>query len=138
MKIAGDNDEGVNHLLATLEHGLLQGSYSNQKELLDQVNLETGVDVFVASYRLYELACQHGKTVSMSVWTKGVLTLLPMTDRVALVEPVQGGEPTIKNVLWGEIESELGDLLTTEPGYPPRYRTLGFPSTDQLNWLTAL
>ncbi|MCM2459116.1 DUF1444 family protein [Pseudomonas sp. CG7] len=132
------DDEGVNNRLAKLEHLLLQGSYSNQKELLDKVNLETGVDVFVASYHLYELADQNGKTVSMSAWTKGVLTLLPKTDRVALVEPVQGGEPTVKTVPWGELESELGDLLTTDAGYPPRYRTLGFPSPEQLNRLTAL
>ncbi|WP_249582367.1 DUF1444 family protein [Pseudomonas viridiflava] len=132
------DDEGVNNRLATLEHMLLQGSYSNQKELLDKLNLETGVDVFVASYHLYELADQNGNTVSMGVWTKDVPTLLPKTDRVAFVDPVPGGEPTVKTVLWGEVESELGDLLTTEAGYPPRYRTLGFPSAEQLDRLTAL
>jgi hypothetical protein len=74
------------------------------------------------------LSDQNGKTVSMSAWTKGVPTLLPKSDRIVLVEPVEGGEPTVKTVLWSEFESELGDLLTTETGYPPRYRTLGFPS----------
>ncbi|MGB3127624.1 MAG: DUF1444 family protein [Pseudomonas sp.] len=132
------DDETVNNRLATLEHLLLQGSYSNQKALLDKVNLETSVDVFVASYLLYELSDQNGKTVSMSAWTKGVPTLLPKSDRIVLVEPVEGGEPTVKTVLWSEFGSELGDLLTTEAGYPPRYRTLGFPSAEQLNRLTAL
>jgi uncharacterized protein YtpQ (UPF0354 family) len=132
------DDEGVNSRLATLEHLLLQGNYGNQKELLEKLNLEKGIDIFVASYNLYQMAGQPDKTVSMSVWTKDVLTLLPKADRVALVEPVQGGEPNVKTVSWSEIESELGALLAAEAGYPPRYRTRGFPSAEQLNRLTAL
>ncbi len=132
------DDEGVNNRLVMLEHLLLQGNYSTQKELLDKLNLETGVDVFVASYLLYELTDQQGKTLSVCAWTKDVPTLLPKTDRVTLVEPVQDGKPIVKTVLWDELESELGDLLTTEAAYPPRYRTVGFPSTEQLNRLTAM
>lgn len=94
--------------------------------------------MFVASYLLYELTDQNGKTVSISTWTKDVPTLLPKSDRIVLVDPFEGGEPTVKTVLWSELESQLGDLLTTEAGYPPRYRTLGFPSAEQLDRLTAL
>lgn len=132
------DDDGVSSRLVTLEHLLLQSNYANQKELLDKLNLEKGIDIFVASYNLFQMADQPNQTVSMSAWTKGVLTLLPKTDRVALVEPVEGGEATVKTVSWSELESELGDLLATEAGYPRRYRTLGFPSVEQLNRLTTL
>jgi uncharacterized protein YtpQ (UPF0354 family) len=132
------DDEGVNSRLVTLEHLLLQGNYGNQKDLLDKHNKEKGIDVFVASYHLYQMAGQPDKTVSMSVWTKDVLTLLPKTDRVALVEPVQGGEPVVTTVHWSEIQFQLSELLSAEAGYPPRYRTAGFPSAEQISRLTAL
>lgn len=131
-------DDVTKQRRATLEHLLLQGNYQLQKELIDKINVETGKDVFVAKYNLFELADSDGQTVSLCTWTKGVVSMLPKTDRVALVEPLQDDEPNVKIVHWSELENECSELLISDNTYPLRFSTAGFPSAEQLSRLAPV
>ncbi|MCO8161182.1 hypothetical protein NJC38_03325 [Pseudomonas sp. 21LCFQ010] len=93
--------------------------------------------MFVASCQIFELP-DDGQTISLCSWTQGVPSLLPKTDRVALVEPVADGEPNAKVVAWHDVEAQLSGWLALEQGYPERYRTLGFPTAEQLARLTSV
>lgn len=131
-------DEALLARLATLDHLLLQGAYHAQKELLDKIHEERSEDLFVASYMLYELADSGGRTFSMCSWTQTVDSLLPRTDRVALVELGPDGVSNTRLVEWAELEGKAGTLLEQVSLYPPRYRTLGFPSKAQLGQMAVL
>ncbi|MNG09749.1 hypothetical protein D3C84_931790 [compost metagenome] len=68
-----------------------------------------------------------------------MFTSLPKTDRVILVQPQADGSAHTRVVAWHEVESLLGELLTKDGElYPPRFRTLGFPSAEQLSQLTPM
>lgn len=131
-------DETLKARMASLEHRLLQGNYHAQKEQLDAIHEAHKTDVFVASYKLFELKDSDGKTFSMCSWTETVDTLLPKTDRVALVQLQPDGTAQTQVVEWDELEAKLGDLLVPADLYPARYRTLGFPTAAQLSQLTPL
>lgn len=124
--------------LSTLQHLMLQGAYHAQKELLDRIHEERAEDLFVATYMLYELADSGGRTFSMCSWTQTVDSLLPKTDRVALVELGADGASNTRLVEWAQVEAHAAGLLEAVEAYPPRYRTLGFPSREQLERMTAL
>lgn len=130
--------EALKARLATLEHLLLQGTYHTQKELLDKIHEEHNEDVFVASYMLYQHSEDDGRTFSMCSWTQSVDSLLPRTDRVVLVEPQEDGSARTQVVEWDELEARLGELMAPADVYPPRYRTIGFPTREQLQTLTLL
>lgn len=131
-------DAVVETRLASLEQLLLLGAYHDQKELLDTIHAEQQNDVFVATYQLFELAEGNGEAFSVCSWTKTVDTLLPKTDRVALVEIQDDGSANVHVVEWDELKSKLGELLTPVSVYPPLYRTVGFPAEQQLSQLTVL
>jgi Protein of unknown function (DUF1444) len=107
--------------------------YNDQKELLDQIHEQEGKDLFVASFS----AVQHketGRITSYSVWSDGVLTLLPETDDVILLKP----DPTAEKVevvasgSFERVREVAGDLMQPLGTYPERYRVLEFPSQRQL------
>lgn len=97
--------------LAMFEH-------DQQKAVLE----EQAEDVFVASYQVFQ--SEDGTVRSMATWTRGVDTLLPKTETVALVV-LNDDETAIaraETVPWDAI----ADRLTPVPGmHPPRYRTTG-------------
>lgn len=132
------SDEELLARLATLDHLLLQGAYHAQKELLDKIHDERSEDVFVATFMLYELADSGGRTFSMCSWTQTIDSLLPKTDRVALVQLGPDGVSHTRLVEWAEITATVGGLLEQVSLYPPRYRTLGFPSPEQLARMNVL
>ncbi len=97
--------------LAMFEH-------EQQKAILE----EQAEDVFVASYQVFQ--SEDGTVRSMATWTRGVDTLLPKTETVALVVPNDEGTAIarVETVPWDAI----ADRLTRVPGmHPPRYRTTG-------------
>ncbi|MEN5201085.1 hypothetical protein ABE525_17810 [Pseudomonas wadenswilerensis] len=125
--------------LGDLQRLLRHGIYSSQKEFLDKIHEAHPEDIFVATHRLYSDADHPGGSFSIAAWTEGVFTSLPKTDRVILVQPQANGSAHTRVVAWHEVESLLGDLLTKDGElYPPRFRTLGFPSAEQLSRLTPM
>lgn len=125
----------LDDLQRLLQHGL----YSSQKEFLDKIHETHPEDIFVATHRLYSNGDAHGSTFSIAAWTEGVFTSLPKTDRVIFVQPQEDGTADTQVVAWTEVESLLAPLLATDGDlYPPRYRTLGFPSSEQLSRMTPV
>lgn len=131
-------DEALLSRMASLERMLLEGNYSAQKEQLDTIHQEQNIDVFVASYKVLAFKGGDGQQFSLSSWTQTVDTLLPKTERVALVTPQPDGTVQTRIVEWADLENLAGDLLKPMDIYPPRYRTLGFPTDEQLSRMTSL
>lgn len=103
--------------------------YAEQKQLLDAIHENEGIDVFVASFS----ALQREDTddvITYSVWGKGVAFLLPQTEKLVL-----SSNPGESGVLadWDRVMEIAGDLLREdEELYPRRFLTIGFPSDEQL------
>jgi hypothetical protein len=107
--------------------------YNDQKELLDQINMQTGENVFVASFS----AVKHkdsGRVTSYSVWSEGVDTLLPESDDVLLLRP-DGASQDVQVLAangFDRVREVVGDLMQPLGTYPERYRVMEFPSDEQL------
>ena len=111
--------------------------YGVQKTELDKLYEATGHDVYVASYDV--LRARDGTSPrSFSVWTRGVRTYLPETEKVMLlITGDEGGKP--KAVVEARFEA-IRDRLTPVPDvHPARFETTGeFPSDDELRSLGKL
>ncbi|MDD1015485.1 hypothetical protein [Pseudomonas rubra] len=132
-------DANLQARLGDLQRLLRHGIYSSQKEFLEQIHEAHPEDIFIATHKLYGNGDHHGSSFSIAAWTQGVPTSLPKTDRVIFVQPQQDGTAITQVVAWPEVESLLADLLAPDGDlYPPRYRTLGFPGTEQLARMTPM
>jgi hypothetical protein len=141
LKLAGDEweswlPEGKSRAAARFRELRLRTigmEYNDQKELLDQINTQTGENVFVASFS----AVKHkdtGRITSYSVWSEGVDTLLPETDDVLLLR-ADGASPDVKVSAancFNRVREVAGDLMQPLGTYPERYRVVDFPSEEQL------
>jgi len=125
----------LNHLARLLA----KGDYDAQKETLDRIHEEQGVDIFVANYNLFTQNDDATASFSVASWTRGVDTSLPQVDRLALVRPDADDEiGEVRVVEWEQALAVLAPLLEREEVYPVRYRTRGFPSDAQVMQLQAL
>ena len=104
------------------------GDYGDQKPLLEQLYQQQGDDVFVASCSGISGGDIAG-SASYCVWAKGVVSLLPKTDKIAFMEG-EGLQPAI--VDWDQASAVVGDLMELQEIYPVRYRVEGFPTSEQL------
>lgn len=108
-------------------------NYEGQKEALDAFHERFGRDVFVASYGMLR---RHGEVFSYATWTRGVVTLLPETDWVAMVLDPRGGKDMVsKLVRWIDMLKVCGHRLQATVESPARYLVDSFP--DDVEW-TAL
>jgi hypothetical protein len=109
--------------------------YSQQQKLLNEIHEKEGIEIFVASYKVYER--KDGLAYSACVWTNGIDTSLPRSENIAFMADVENPEYFV--VPWEAAASILGDLLELEPDLAPiRYRARQFPSDDQLARLRPL
>jgi hypothetical protein len=109
--------------------------YSQQQKLLNEIHEKEGIDIFVASYKIYER--KDGLAYSACVWTNGIDTSLPRSENIAFMADVENPEYFV--VPWEAATSIIGDLLELEPDLAPvRYRARQFPSDDQLARLRPL
>jgi hypothetical protein len=121
-------DVAVGHVMMAM------AEYDFQKTWLDE-QLEE--DVFVASYQ--GLQEKDGGVFSYSTWSCGVLSLLPVVDRVALgTNPGKKGAEVLW-VPWKGLVEIAGACLALEPNLdPPRWRTVRWPDDGQLAKLRAI
>ncbi len=107
--------------------------YSQQKELLNKLNERENVDLFVASYSLYDPG-DGEEFYSSCVWSKDIPSLLPETDRVILfIDPESKDRLTVS---WTVLQSTLTEPLQRVPGlFPRRFRAYTFPNTEQISAL---
>jgi hypothetical protein len=110
----------------------LQSLYDEQTKLLDRVNEKRGVDIFVGNCTAIE-SKDHTQVLTLSVWTKTVLTLMPRTDKIAFMDPDQPKEKQLLGTAsWERVNAVAGPLLKPVGMSPMRYRVDGFPTPKQL------
>lgn len=106
-------------------------TYEDQKQHLAKIYEKENIDVFVASYRVYDNP-QLGGLISSAQWTRDVVTLLPVADYLWFYCPV---EKEITSVAWDKAR-EIIALPAAEPSlHPERFLVRGFPSAEQLHTL---
>ncbi|MGI4721676.1 MAG: hypothetical protein ACRYGO_22630 [Janthinobacterium lividum] len=122
--------------LAGLERCYRYGDYAAQKETLDELHEQDGTDIFVAGYRVIREK-DTGEEYSLCTWARGVDTLLPRTDRVALGIPGEGKDaPEYRIVPWDALHAACGHLMQPVlDAFPERYRVTAFPDPDVLRRL---
>lgn len=104
--------------------------YHQQKESLEKLHEQEKTDIFVASYAVVEKQ-QDKPQYSVCVWTKGVDSLLPRTDRIVFV--IDSERKDFISVCWDVAISVLQDLMEQQPELRPvRYRVRSFPDEVQL------
>lgn len=124
---------------ADLRRMLDAPAYHRQKELLDRIHQARDEDIFVAAFLVHADPDEGGCEISLGTWTDGVDTLLPVTDRIALVSPRDGGGADVKIVEWQQAAAVCAELMERQPTlYPPRYRVRAFPDDAQLRQLTPV
>ena len=105
-------------------------SYGSQQGLLREIH---GEDIFVATFSAAE--ADGVSPFSYCSWTKGVDSLLPKTDLVALVDLDAQTQLTVK---WHDAVAICGHLLEpTTHHYPERWRVAAFPSAEEFARLQA-
>jgi hypothetical protein len=128
---AGDplsGDVAVGHHMAAI------AEYQSQKAFLEENMKE---DVFVASYTAVRDDAR--RAFSYSAWSKGVLTLLPETEQVAMSCAPDQKDPEIIRVPWQALREVVGECLVKEPDLdPPRWRTKAWPDDAKLSQLRAM
>ncbi|MFT4122617.1 MAG: hypothetical protein QM635_02175 [Microbacteriaceae bacterium] len=102
--------------------------YGWQKPLLQRRYAAVGQQVWVAE--LYAMSDEE-RTFTLTAWTQGVTTALPVAELVSLV--TDDGETLL--VRWDRLLAEQGALLTDTGLVPPRYLTEGFPPAE---WVARL
>ena len=109
--------------------------YSEQQKLLNEIHEIEGIDIFVASYKIYER--KDGFAYSACVWTSGIDSSLPRSENIAFMADVEN--PDYFVVPWETAAAVVGNLLELEPDLAPaRYRARQFPSEEQLAKLRPL
>jgi hypothetical protein len=109
--------------------------YSQQQKLLNEIHEIEDIDIFVASYKIYER--KDGFAYSACVWTSGIDSSLPRSENIAFMSDVEN--PDYFVVPWEAAASVVGNLLELEPDLAPvRYRAREFPSEEQLARLRPL
>jgi hypothetical protein len=109
--------------------------YSQQQELLNAIHERENVDLFVASYKIYER--KDGLAYSACVWTKGVDSSLPRAENIAFMVNPEGGDHFV--VPWEAAAPIVGNLLDEETEFVPvRYRVREFPGAEQIAELRRL
>ena len=99
--------------------------HDTQKQVLERLYEERGLDVFVSSYQVFET--DEGGMRSSTVWVKGVRTYMPRTERVILLTPGEGEGAKPKSVVDVAFE-EVEERLTRVDGlHPERFETVEFP-----------
>ena len=88
-------------------------------------------DIFVATYKLGE-DNGTGLLTSACTWSKGIVSMIPETDIVALValDPRGGQNHNTQVIEWAALVKHAGHLMTPVQGFPTRYRVEHFPSFE--------
>lgn len=115
-----------------LELKYLFQEYAQQKEMLDKLYEAQGIDRFVASFSAAS-ETDGDNVFSYSVWSQGVETLLPQTERVMFFTPdAAEDKQVVATAPWHRVEKLLGHLMSDVDLYPKRFLVTEFPSEAEL------
>ncbi|MEX2310354.1 MAG: hypothetical protein WD738_22490 [Pirellulales bacterium] len=122
----------------TLWMQTLGRTYADQAELLNARHEKEGVDIFVASYSGMQNE-STGELFSYCVWSEGVHSLLPETDRILLFRPTSDlqGE-VVASGEWEIVRRVVGDWMEPQGLYPERWRAREYPSKSMLEQIGRL
>lgn len=103
-------------------------AWAAYKGVLEKVFRVLGQEIFVASFTVRE---DEGAEVhhSMTVWSRGVDTILPVVERVYFYD---GTRKATHSALWADVTRVMGVAMHQENGLPNRYRVNSFPTPEQL------
>jgi uncharacterized protein YtpQ (UPF0354 family) len=134
-KVFVPEDQSLRDLWMTIKRQRDALDYSQQQELLNEIHEIQKIDVFVASYKIYER--KDGSAYSACVWSNGVDSSLPQAENIAFLVDIENQEHFM--VPWEAAASVVGSLLEQEADLTPvRYRARHFPSAEQLGRLRQL
>ena len=106
--------------------------YAAQKEALDNFHALAEKDVFTATCSVLE---RDDTRVSSCVWSQGVVSLLPVTDWIALLP--DAADADFKHVRWQRMLEVCGDRLQPTGESPVRFLVESFPDSTQWEALVA-
>lgn len=111
----------------------LADDYAAQKQFLDALHEKQGKDIFVASF-VRARSDNGDDEFSICTWTESVDSLLPVTQKVALVRMDDNGEPQRAGIVdWEQVGAVAGHLMELQADtFPTRYRVTGFPDLGLL------
>jgi uncharacterized protein YtpQ (UPF0354 family) len=134
-KVFVPEDQSLRDLWMTIKRRRDALDYSQQQQLLNEIHEIHKIDVFVASYKIYER--KDGSAYSACVWSNGVDSSLPQAENIAFLVDIENQEHFM--VPWEAAASVVGSLLEQEADLTPvRYRARHFPSAEQLGRLRQL
>jgi hypothetical protein len=104
--------------------------YEEQNRNLEQFYKKIGKDLFIASYTLSD---RDGRYLSLGVWSRGIPTLLPLSDEIAFYDDtLPEAERIVARLPWSLVQAAFGDLMLDTKMFPIRYYVSGFPEAAQL------
>jgi hypothetical protein len=111
--------------------------YADQAGLIEKLHERNNTDLYVAKYNAVRDE-KSGEHDSWAVWSRGVATLLPCTERVVFFDN-ERPEPQriVANVPWRIAALHCGSLLQEAGFTPRRYLVSEFPSPQQLDAMRA-
>ncbi|MFO0882677.1 MAG: DUF1444 family protein [Pirellulales bacterium] len=125
-----------------LQFHSLGPEHEEQKNLLQQLFETCDVDIHVASLNFFSA---EGKVPqSYAIWSKGIPTLLPEADLIALAtfqpptSPATESDPEVEEsflVPWSLVTEHCSHLLSPTDHYPPRWNVESFPDEATLDLL---
>jgi hypothetical protein len=75
----------------------------------------------------------NGPPTSFTVWTDGITSLLPRTDKVSFIQGDSiRGDKIVAFADWARVQDVVGDLMKPVGLYPQRFRVEQFPTGEQL------
>lgn len=114
-----------------LELKFLFQEYGQQKELLDKLYEQQGIDRFVATFSAASPADDDDNVFSYSVWSQGIESLLPQTERVMFFQPGDNKE-IVAAAPWHKVQKVVGHLMSEVDLYPRRFLVSEFPTEAEL------
>lgn len=112
--------------------------YSEQQKYLNVIYGRENKDTSIAGCQLYKK--DDGTYFTHTVWSRGVDSLLPVTDEVTLFlnpEAPEGDSSEFLRVPWKKACNQLGSLMEPVEGMiPRRVRVRSFPDAAMLEELT--
>jgi len=110
----------------------LISDYGEQAEALKSLYEKTGEDIFVASFSAVQKK-DWAEVFSYCVWSEGLDSLLPKTDKVLFFRASGQDEGDIvAEASWERVQQVAGDMMAKTDLYPERYRVKSFPTDQQL------
>jgi|AGTN01.1.fsa_nt_gi Protein of unknown function (DUF1444). len=125
-----EKQAGFYEVLHRLQTHYFGRSYYHQKEQLTTADVLVN-DIFVAEFTVAQN--KDMRIASMCTWTEGVETLLPKADSISFVQVESGDVKIVARTSWEKAMQFIDDRIEQTQDYPPRFRTKGFPTAQQIN-----